>query len=787
MSASTDFVSLNGDWLLHYGPQQCAAEGMPSPEIPELFESCPAVVPGNVELDLIAAGVLPADLDRGDNIYSLIDYEHYQWWYVKDFDLPSHADFADPYLCLDGIDTLATIWLNKCLVGKTDNMLVPHRFPVLNQLREGRNRITVAIDSPILAATRIPVDPGCYAMENNWESLHIRKAAHSYGWDIMPRIISAGIWRDIFVRDRQPVEFEDVYLATLKVDRARQRTRFLAQWVLRDRSGATCRGTVTIRISEPNDDSIIHEAEIPALSWVGRYESELSGIQHWYPRGSGKPRLYRISLTYRDHNCAPIASWNSRFGFRTIELRMSDLIDAAGSGEFRFVVNGQEVFIKGSNWVPVDAFHSRDVQRMDETLALAIELDCNMIRCWGGNVYEPQAFFDFCDENGILVWQDFSLACALYPQTSEFHAKMRREAEAIVPRLRNHPSLALWAGNNEIDQFYLFAKQGVNPNEDDKISREVLAGVCRRMDPYRTYLPSSPYISPALWEEGIDNNAPEDHLWGPRDDFKSPYYTRSTACFASEIGYHGCPSRASLERMMRPENLWPWPGNEDWLTHCIRPQPASTRYNYRIPLMATQIANLFGSVPESLDHFILASQISQAEALKYFVEKFRIDKGRTGGLLWWNIRDGWPQISDSVVDYYGEKKLAFHLLKALHAPVHVMLGEPQGGRHAIVAVNDAPVPVSLSLQVCSSGIARMNTDAVLPENGCLYLGEMPAPDSFEIFTLEWTTNARQGQSHYLAGPRPFPLPDLADLYHSRFGQSPSVKQLHEKSSTNRQT
>ena len=179
----------------------------------------------------------------------------------------------------------------------------------------------------------------------------------------------------------------------------------------------------------------------------------------------------------------------------------------------------------------------------------------------------------------------------------------------------------------------------------------VLAGVCRRMDPYRTYLPSSPYISPALWAEGVDNNSPEDHLWGPRDDFKPPYYTRSTACFASETGYHGCPCRVSLERMMRPERLWPWQENQDWLTHCIRPQPASTRDNYRIPLMATQIADLFGSVPEEPDQFILDSQISQAEVLKYFVEKFRLDKGRTGGLLWWNIRDGWPQISDAVVDY----------------------------------------------------------------------------------------------------------------------------------------
>lgn len=765
-----NLLDLNGDWTLHYGLQKTAACALDHPAIPDSFATCPARVPGNVELDLVRAGVLPQNLDHGANIYTLLDYEEHQWWLTRTFEIPSLASYPDPILSLHGIDTLATVWLNDRLVGRTENMLIPHVLDIEGALCEGTNRLTIALDSPVLAALEYRVDAGCFAMENNWESLHIRKASHSYGWDIMPRAVSAGLWRDITIGSRPAVHFDDVYVATLKTDAAQRSANILMQWTLVS-SGPVERGSfVRIQITDPSDGLVVHDNTIAALSWTGRYEAEIDNVDLWYPRGAGTQTLYDVDLTCTDEGGATIAQWSCRTGFRTVELRKSDLLDAEGNGEFRFLVNGREVFIKGSNWVPLDAFHSRDAERLQDTLDLMVELNCNMIRCWGGNVYEDKPFFDFCDENGILVWQDFALACALYPQTPEFHAKIRQEAEAIVPKLRNHPSLALWAGNNEIDQFYLFAKPGVNPNDDDLISRSVLPEVCRRLDPYRDYLPSSPYYSQRNWEAGIDNNAPEEHLWGPRDDFKSPYYTRSTACFASEIGYHGCPSRSSLERMMRPEHLWPWQDNPDWLTHAVRPQPASTKYNYRISLMATQLRNLFGEVPEKLNDYVRASQISQAEALKFFVEMFRIQKGRTGGLLWWNIRDGWPEISDAVVDYYGERKLAFHLLKELHTPVHVMLGEQNNRHHEVVAVNDSTDSIALTGRVICAGKTVAQFDGELCENARLSLGRVPVPDSFTIFELEWSAGTRPGRGHFLAGPRPFPVDDVTEFYQARFAR-----------------
>ncbi len=183
------------------------------------------------------------------------------------------------------------------------------------------------------------------------------------------------------------------------------------------------------------------------------------------------------------------------------------------------------VLVRGTNWVPLDAFHSRDAERLGRAFDLLDDLGCNMVRCWGGNVYESDAFFDLCDERGILVWQDMAFACCLYPQTEEFLARVRTEAGAVARRLRNHPSLALWCGNNEIDM--VSASEGLSPAAD-RISREVIPQALYRHDPHRHYVPSSPYVPPSVeGEPEAWQRTPEQHLWGPRGYYKAPFYTRA--------------------------------------------------------------------------------------------------------------------------------------------------------------------------------------------------------------------------------------------------------------------
>jgi len=447
-----------------------------------------------------------------------------------------------------------------------------------------------------------------------------------------------------------------------------------------------------------------------------------------------------------------------RIGLRTAKLEYTEVTTPEQPGEFVFVVNGVKVFAKGTNWVPLDAFHSRDLQHLKPTLDMLVDLNCNMVRCWGGNVYESDAFFDLCDEHGVMVWQDFAFACAIYPD--EIIPAVRQEAEEVVRRLRNHASLVLWCGNNEIDHTYFWTGMGIDPNTD-KISRQVLAEVVRRQDPFRSYLPSSPYVGPEAMRLGGDANlTPEQHLWGPRDDFKGAFYTGSQAHFVSEIGYHGCPDRRSLEQMMEPNYLWPWQDNEQWLTHAVRPLPRMTDYNYRIPLMAKQIAVLFDTVPDNLDDFILASQISQAEALKFFIERWRQRKWRTTGILWWNLRDGWPIISDAIVDYYHRKKLAYVYIKRVQTDVCAMLSEAEDGVHTLIVVNDTLHPVAGEVEVtdADSGNQLLHAAFTVEPNGKSVAGSVPQVQQPAMWLIRWKlSDGSAFLNHYLAGNRPFLL------------------------------
>jgi beta-mannosidase len=770
-------LSLGGEWQLSFGRQEAPAAHCDTPVVPAGFATVPAQVPGNVELDLVRAGLLPADLEHGDNIYLLLPYEDHQWWYRRHFEIDDLSRFPSAVLKLDGVDTLATIWLNGERIGAVANMLVPHELPLGAALRQGTNELIIAIDSAVLAGFDRRIDAGTWAMENNWESLFVRKAPHGYGWDIMPRVVSAGLWREVAIEARPTVRFTDVYLATLAANPATRSAEFIARWSLATRRPGPDE-RIILTVSDPKDGRTLHTATEPVLGPHGEFRTTIADVDLWYPRGFGSAALYDVCLAHVDASGNPIAEWHGRFGFRTVKLLRRDF-DLEGEGEFVFVVNGERVFIKGSNWVPLDAFHSRDVEHLPTMFALVVDLNCNMVRCWGGSVYEDQPFFDFCDREGVMVWQDFALACAVYPQSPDFLQMMRSEAEILVPRLRNHPCLAVWAGNNEVDQLYFNSKPGTDPNVDDRISRSVLPAVCRALDPYREYLPSSPYYSPSIWERGGASEAMvEDHLWGPRDDFKGRFYTSSPALFASEIGYHGCPSRSTLERIMRPEMLWPWQDNEDWLTHAVRPQPASTRYNYRIPLMAHQIGVLFGSVPDELDDFILASQISQTEALKFFIEMFRLRKGRRTGLLWWNIRDGWPQISDAIVDFYGARKIAYEVVKRLQSDVLVMLGEPDGGLQEIVAVNETAAVVTIDVAISVRGTPLFKSPGVeVPANGRVLLGMLPAHQSFALLDITWVGSRIEGHNHYVGGPRPFDLKRLVSAYRGILGDETLDRQV----------
>lgn len=735
-------VSLDGEWQLAWFPEGSRPIAGPADLVG--LPVVPARVPGNVELDLVRAGKL-ADPFVGDHIFDLRPLEFCEWWYRRRFPAPQ-ATGHRVELAFHGLDCFATIWLNGRELGRTANMLVEHRFDVTGLL-QADNELVVRLGSAVNAArTHLP-EPAEQAMQTNWESLSVRKAPHMYGWDIAPRAVSAGIWRSVELELHEPTELANLYYRTsgLHGDAA----TLAVQWHFR--TDAPSLDGFSLRWRGRCGDSAF-EQTAPARFVSGESWLHVPQAKLWWPAGYGDANLYEVTCELL-HDGRVVDRRTDQIGLRQVELVRTDVTTPEQPGEFLFRCNGEPIMCKGSNWVPLDAFHSRDAERLLPTLELFADLGCNIVRCWGGNVYEDHPFFDFCDRHGIMVWQDFSLACARYPQDEGFLATIQAEAEQVVRKLRNHASIVLWAGDNECDQGY----GGLDPG-DNRVTRQAIRNAVLRCDPYRPYLPSSPYMSPEVVRRGRDwRLMPEQHLWGPRDYYKSPFYLDHTAHFASEMGYHGCPNVSSIRRFIEEPYLWPWQDNPQWRTHCTEPVREGGGFSYRIKLMADQIEHLFGFAPDNLDDFALASQICQAEAKKFFVESFRVKKWRRTGVIWWNVMDCWPQFSDAIVDYYFTRKLAYWYLRRVQQPVCLMMDEPENGACRVVAGNDSRRPAAGDFTVtdADTGQALLQGHFETAANANADLGRIPVdPATPRLFIIEWTLDGQPYGNHYLMGKNP---------------------------------
>lgn len=733
-------ISLNGEYRLSFGDEQCADAPM---------QTITAQVPGNVELDMMRAGLLP-DVFFGENIRLLRPLEFYTWIYEREFEAPELEKGERAYLHFGGVDCVADYELNGQPFGYTENALIDHRFDVTGLLNPGLNQLKIQIHSPLLYAADQDYEALSSAMAVNYESLKIRKAPACYGWDIMPRCLSAGLWREVNLEIEGPNQIESLFLMTPRADE--KSARIMA--VFKAHTNAHNYEGMSLKIQGFLEGKLGFEVEKPIRFPAGRLDFEIQRPALWWPKGYGAQNLYEIRAQLMIHGQA-VDEYKTTLGIRTVELVRSEITDAHG-GEFHFLINGVKVFCKGSNWVPADAFHSRDQARYERMLDLFSDTNCNILRAWGGNVYEDHAFFDLCDRKGIMVWQDFAMACATYPLDEEFLSVMRQEAESVVAKLRQHPSLILWSGDNECDQFAM-NNFDIDPGKN-RLTREILPQVVHRLDPYRPYLASSPYVSQAVWATKNERLLPENHLWGPRDYYKSSFYTESPAHFVSETGYHGCNSLSSIKGFISPEKLWPWQDNAEWLAHAYEPIGPEGPYAYRIKLMADQTVEMFGRQPETLEDFILASQISQAEAKKFFIELTRYKKWRRCGVIWWNMIDGWPQFSDAVVSYDFIKKLAYYYIKRVQQDLCLMFDEIDGWHIRLYASNDTLQPRSGNYRVwdADSGETLLSGTFEAPANESVVIDSLRVSHGQRrLLLMEWESQGVKGVNHYLMGRPPF--------------------------------
>lgn len=736
-------IPLDGNWELFVIPP---AERFSEVAKLSAYTPVSGAVPGNLELDLWRAG-FGGDPLVGLNAKEYWAFENHDFWYRRTVE----CDFTgEAELVLEGVDLFAEIFFNGEKVGSCENALIPHRFKV--NCRE-TNILAIRIISAEISARKYPAVAGTLAHGAElYSSIYTRRAAHVTGWDIFPRLSLGGLWKSVYLERREtPFYFHDLWLQTRKIDRENDQAvlRLFYHFAAGEESLQGC----TLKFRMVCGESV-WEKETPAYFTNGTVNFVFNAPKLWYPRAYGEQNLYELSAELRTAAGTLLTAYTTTCGIRSVELlHTEDNLD--GQGKFSFIVNGQPVRICGSSHVPFDALHSRDGQRMEKVLELFDDLRCNMIRCWGGGVYESDEFYDWCDRKGILVWQDFMFACEYYPQNETFYSLIRPEVEAVVKRLRRHPSLALWCGDNEVDQSAFF--EGL-PLKMNRLSREIIPQIVAQHDPGRPYLASSPYIPSEMqgkydFAEAVER-IPEVHLWGNREFFKLPFYADLKMQFISETGWIGAPSLTTMKEFFAGKEVSVDEHDPVWDFHSGNQFGLTGVNHYRATAIAKALQEYFDCEPQNVPEFVRQSQIFQAEAFKFQIETVRLSKICTG-ILWWNAIDGWPQSSDAVVDYYFRKKLAYYYIKRSQNPFLICCSEPDPWDSQIVALNDSCELISGSFTVTDkNGRELLAGEYSIPPFSRRVLGQLRSRrGGNELWLIKWENDGVTGCNHYISGNR----------------------------------
>lgn len=711
-------LSLNGDWELAHCP-----DGQASADALDGLEWIPARVPGEAHWDLIEAGKIP-DPFFDLNHLAVRELERHEFWYRRRFAVPAEMAGERLELTFEGLDCFATVWVNGRRMGASANALVPRVFDVTQAVLPGtENDVVVRLASPIRSVEGREIE-GCAAAFDTTERLWARKSDQCYGWDIALRLVTVGLWRPVTLTTYSRAILRDFFFRTERLERDGE----AADVVLEVEAEPLTAGERSLTVEAVGRCG---ESGFKLAGAVESGRATLRGVVEaprlWWTWELGRPDLYDLTVTLREgpHELGKV---HRRIGLRTIRLVQEP--EDARERSFVFEINGEKLFARGLNWTPCDAIYPRaEPWKQQRLVRFARELNCNMLRIWGGGIYEPDEFYQECDRRGLLVFHDFPYACALYPQAPEFLDIAREEAEAAVRRLRNYPCIALWSGDNENDCAYWGWFGGHrDPWEENKITREVLPEVCARLDGTRPYIPSSPY-SPDRTLDPQDPLQGDQHIWHHGTPFTAEVYLKSEARFPSEIGHLSCPDLQTVVDMLTEEHRWP-PDNRAWDEHFGSLYDWNFRPQRREKLDQALEAWL-GAVPEDLPTYVVASQLLQGEAYKAWAEYWRLRKHdwKSGGILLWNLADCWPQFSDAIVDYWLRPKLACNYLWAAYRPVHICFSPATAEGVAVYGVNDtlAEPDVEYVVTAVSRGgeeLGQVRGRAKLPANDVVELADV---------------------------------------------------------------
>ncbi len=629
----------------------------------------PATVPGDVHLDLLANKKIPDPFFR-DNEAKLQWIENESWEYRLSFEVTpallarSHVD-----LVFDGLDGAAQVELNGVQVLSTDNSFRVWRVPAKAHLHAGKNLLRVVFPSPIKAAADAAASDYFRVHSQTAEKTYIRKPAYEYGWDWGPRFVTSGIWKPVRIEAWDKVRIADFVI------RQRDVSREVAHLDAEVEIEAASAGPAKVSVQYSDQGKPITETatvSVHAGPNVIDLPIEIRQPKLWFPAGYGEQPLYEFTAQ-AGTSAQPGASGQPIADQRTVKAGLRSIVlhrelDKWGRS-FELVVNGIPVFAKGADVIPFDSFPNRvttaDYRRI---LQSARDANMNMIRHWGGGYYESDEFYAICDELGIMVWQDFMFGNDWQPGTYAFKLNVEAEAEDQVRRLRNHPSIVIWCGNNETESAFSWAGRPELPPDVRLLMWQdyltvfsgILPRVVARLDAETPYWPSSPSADyEALSDHYQSGDAHIWDVWHGRVPFST--YETHHARFVTEFGFQSFPEMRTVDAFTEPED----------------------RANILTPVMLAHQKNNEGnsiihdyllrdySEPKDFASFLYVSQVLQAEGIKIGAEHFRRLRPETMGSIFWQLNDCWPVASWSSIDYYGRWKALQYYARRFYAPVLV--------------------------------------------------------------------------------------------------------------------
>jgi len=637
-----------------------------------------AQVPGCVHTDLYYNKLIP-DPFYGTNEKDLqwISYENWEYKTILDLD-DEFINKEVQLLKFYGLDTYAKVYVNGKLLIESNNMFRPWAVSVKNVFQLGENEILVSFESPIQKILpkmskmdyELPADND----QIKKTSPHTRKAPYHYGWDWGPSYATCGIWQNVEVIAYDFFAINDVYIDQKEINYHNAKIEINVEVT------SAAKLKADLLIIEPKSKINISKS-INLKKGKNSFHRSIDIIdpELWWPNGHGVQDMYEFEIYLKMDDC--VESKRVRTGLRDFKVKIEN--DEDGHS-FAFIVNGKPIFSKGANWIPGDSFTTRMAKdNYKSLLKNAVSANMNTVRVWGGGIYESEDFYDLCDELGLIVWQDFMFACSLYPGDDDFLESVKKEAEYQIVRLRNHPSIGLWCGNNEIavawhnwgwKEKY---PESVFTKDYKNLFHELLPKLCHHLDKSRLYWPSSPGYDLLLPKSGQELNKGDVHYWGVwhgGDEFSS--FPDNVGRFMSEYGMQSFPSPATVDYFCPSKE-------QDIDSDIIKSHQKASLGNGNI----MKYISMYYNEPKDFSSFVMLSQIMAGEAIKVAVESHRMAMPYCMGSLYWQLNDCWPGASWSSLDYFGNWKALHYYAKKFFSPL-LICADIQLDTLNIYVVND---------------------------------------------------------------------------------------------------